>query len=264
MIPKIIHWCWLSGDPLPEDIKECIKTWEEKLGGYEIRLWDTKRFDIYQSPWTTEAYHYRKYAFAADYIRLYALYNYGGIYLDSDVKVYKAFDDLLELPYFLGRDFLGCFEPAIVGVEKGTKWVKDVLDWYEGRHFVKETREFDIKNLPVVFFERLWGRYEFKAIESKEDFDRREGVISLFDSDFFNGRDNMGVIRAERSYTSHCFAASWSDGKAIRPGMMLLKALPRAWANKLLSVHYRKTQDKCRRYDPIYRQEAERDKAEGK
>ena len=31
MIPKIIHYCWLSNDPIPQKLKECMETWKEKL-----------------------------------------------------------------------------------------------------------------------------------------------------------------------------------------------------------------------------------------
>ena len=102
MIPKIIHFCWLSDDPYPQEIQRCLDSWKEILPDYEIWKWDRKRFDINSVPWTKEAFESKKYAFAADYIRLYALYNYGGIYLDSDVLMYKSFNPLLNLPYFIG------------------------------------------------------------------------------------------------------------------------------------------------------------------
>ena len=85
MIPKIIHWCWLSGDPYPPKIQACLDTWKKVLPDYEIILWDTNRFDVNSTPWTKQAFEVKKYPFVADYIRLYAIYNYGGIYLDSDV-----------------------------------------------------------------------------------------------------------------------------------------------------------------------------------
>ncbi len=104
MIPKIIHFCWLSDEPYPESIQKCMNSWKEKLPDYEIWKWDFKRFPKGSAKWVDQAFEKRKYAFAADYIRLYALSNYGGIYLDSDVEVLKSFDDLLHLPYFIGME----------------------------------------------------------------------------------------------------------------------------------------------------------------
>ena len=92
MIPKRIHLCWLSGDPYPAKIGKCLASWKKHLPDYEVVLWDTKRFDLESSPWVKQAFEAKKYAFAADYIRFYALYNYGGIYLDSDVEVLRSFD----------------------------------------------------------------------------------------------------------------------------------------------------------------------------
>lgn len=99
MIPKIIHLCWLSGDPYPPKIQKCLESWKKFLPEYEVMLWDGNRFDLNSSSWVAQAFA-KKYAFAADYIRMYALYHYGGIYLDSDVEVLKSFDELLTLPLF--------------------------------------------------------------------------------------------------------------------------------------------------------------------
>lgn len=104
MIPKIIHYCWLSDDPVPEKLQNYMKSWKKYLPDYEFMKWDFKRFPKDKCAWVSEAFDNKKYAFAADYIRIYALYNYGGIYLDMDVEVLKSFDDLLSLPYFLCCD----------------------------------------------------------------------------------------------------------------------------------------------------------------
>lgn len=118
MIPKIIHLCWLSDNDYPPKIKRCLKSWQKYLPEYKIMLWDTKRFNLDESIWVKQAFTKKKYAFAADYIRFYALYNYGGIYLDSDVEVLKNFDDLLQFPYFMGTEKAGTIEAAILERKK--------------------------------------------------------------------------------------------------------------------------------------------------
>ena len=129
MIPKIIHFCWLSVDSFPAEIEKYIQTWKEKLPDYEIKRWDCTTFNIDNVPWVKEAFSAKKYAFAADYIRFYALYNYGGIYLDSDVEVLKSFDDLLNSKSFIGFEYLSVPEAAIIGAEKGLPWLKKCLDY---------------------------------------------------------------------------------------------------------------------------------------
>ena len=153
MIPKIIHLCWLSGDKYPAKIAKCIASWKKHLPDYEIMLWDTKRFDLNTSNWVKQAFEAKKYAFAADYIRFYALHNFGGIYLDSDVEVLKSFNPLLDLPYFVGAEKAGTPEAAIMGAEKGLPWIKKCLDYYSGRNFIKEDGSYDIRKLPDIMVE---------------------------------------------------------------------------------------------------------------
>lgn len=69
MIPKIIHYCWLSGDPYPEKIQQCIASWKAILPDYKIKLWDMNSFDTNSIDFVKEAVLLKKWAFAADYIR---------------------------------------------------------------------------------------------------------------------------------------------------------------------------------------------------
>lgn len=100
MIPKIIHYCWLSNDPIPKKLQLCMNTWKEVLPDYKWMKWDLNTFDIDSILWTRQAYDKKKYAFAADYIRLYAIEKFGGIYLDMDVMVKKSFDAFLDYDFF--------------------------------------------------------------------------------------------------------------------------------------------------------------------
>ena len=96
MIPKIIHFCWLSGEPYPARIRKCMETWRKAMPDYERKLWSLDNFDITSAPqFVRDAVAARKWAFAADYIRMYALHTEGGFYLDSDVVTLKRFDDFL-------------------------------------------------------------------------------------------------------------------------------------------------------------------------
>lgn len=210
MIPKIIHFCWLSGDPFPVEIKKCLETWKEFLPDYEVWLWDTQRFNINSSPWTQQAFERKKYAFAADYIRFYALYNYGGIYLDSDVILYKNFDDLLSLPYFIGHDQIRGFEAAVIGAEKGCKWLKEMIDCYEGKDFINADGSLDLLPLPCRMHHVLTGLgYKFRLLHKKTSYKTEKRVMYVFDGDFFNSRDAVEVRQTKKSYCAHNYANSW-------------------------------------------------------
>ena len=269
MIPKIIHLCWLSGDPFPEDIKECIATWKSYFANYEIWLWGRLssdeismkgmnikevQFDIDSTLWTQQAFNAKKYAFAADYVRLYALYNYGGIYLDSDVLVYKSFDDLLHLPYFIGQDYTGSFEAAVIGSEPKMSWIKDVLDRYYNRAFVTPNGNYDIKPLPEVFFRILTPKYKFSMIEVVTYYEWDGKNILLFHKDFFNSRNSIRSRQTSRSYCTHNYAGSWTTEKTDFVSRVK-RRLP-LWLIKLVYDFSHRTYKKAQihRYDPIYMQ----------
>lgn len=202
-IPKIIHYCWLSEDPYPELVQRCIQSWKEKLPDYEFMLWDMNRFDIHSVSWVEQACAAKKWAFAADYIRLYALYNYGGIYLDSDVEVLKSFDDLLNRPYFFGRehdfdmiDASNTIEAATMGCEKGCTVIKECLDFYDGRNFVKPNGEYDMLILP----------YAMSLV-----FSKHAKRISLLPMDYFSPKNTrtLEIEATENTYSVHHFNGSW-------------------------------------------------------
>lgn len=215
MIPKIIHLCWMSGDPFPSDIQKCIDSWKRILPDYEIWLWDTKRFDLSTSVWVTEAYDKKKYAFCADYIRMYALFNYGGVYLDSDVEVLRSFNDLLTLPYFIGYESKQYFEAAVIGAEKGNPFIGDVLAYYKDRHFVKENGSLDIQIMPEVMMNVTNSKWKRVLINEISDFINDPTIINVFPYDWFSPIDSTGkryVLRVSKNtYCIHHFASAWVD-----------------------------------------------------
>ena len=210
MIPKIIHYCWLSGDPYPSLVECCIKSWRKKLKGYEFILWDKNKIDINSNIWLKEAYENKKYAFAADYIRCFALFHYGGIYLDSDVEVIKPFDDFLNLNSFIGYDSTNAIEAAIIGSEKHSNWIKNALDYYENRHFVGMDGRLDTRPIPRMFHFQLHRVFSF--------IDDPNVIlvlpeISLFPSDYFSPKNyqTKKLKLTDNTYTIHHFDGNWLD-----------------------------------------------------
>ena len=200
MIPKIIHYCWLSQDPIPLKFQQYIDGWHRLLPDYEFIKWDFTRFDKDSSVWVSEAFDNKKYAFAADYIRLYAVYNYGGIYMDMDIELLKPFDDLLDKPYMFAnenpdRNWIeaGCF-----GAEKGNDFLKKCLDYYEGRHFIQPNGTFDTYPLPIVMGSVIRDNH----LE-----------IETYSWKYFTAKTLKTGIEApdETTYAIHHFAESWKS-----------------------------------------------------
>lgn len=216
MIPKIIHYCWLSNDEYPTEIKRCLDTWKVHLPDYELRLWNMDSFSAGECPaWVTEAFAHRKYAFAADYVRAYALYHFGGIYLDSDVEVLKSFDSFLDLPYMLGCETCSSYghiiEAACIGAEAHHPFFYELLKYYEGRHFVKSDGSLDQEPLPMIFNKIITGKFHKMDIGKKDEFNYSQNVLSIFPSEYFSPKNlkNQKITITENTVAIHHFAGSW-------------------------------------------------------
>ena len=201
----------MSDDPIPDNLQFYIDTWKKLLPDYQIILWDKKRFDINSVPWVKEAYEAKKYAFAADYIRCYALFNYGGIYLDSDVEVLKPFDSLLCYPYLIGKENEGIWEAATMGAEKGMQLFGLMLEYYKERHFKKEDKSLDMKPLPHIIRDVALSKYETIEIEDINDFEVNSEKLQILPVDYFSPkkRSTGKINTSPNTYSIHHFRGSW-------------------------------------------------------
>lgn len=208
MIPKIIHYCWLSGDPIPENLQRWMGSWMKILPDYEFILWDKSRFDINSVPWVKEAYEAKKYAFAADYIRQYAVYTMGGIYMDMDVEVVRAFDELLERPYLLGAETGEWIEAGIFGAAKGCRLMRWCLDFYENTSFLNPDGSLNTFGAPKVMHKCI---SEHCRLVASEKFIDDENVVCLLPSDYLTAKSSdTGIVKkTNNTRTVHHFAGSW-------------------------------------------------------
>lgn len=131
MIPKRIHYCWFGGGEKKPLIESCYESWKKYLSDYEIIEWNETNFDIQTNLFVKQAYEKKKWAFVSDYVRVYALYHFGGIYLDTDVEIKQNLDRFLGHNAFGGFETKGIVLSSIWGASKGHVWPKKVLDYYE-------------------------------------------------------------------------------------------------------------------------------------
>ena len=222
MIPKIIHFTWFSNDPYPEKIQRCMDSWKHIMPDYEIIHWDMNRIKDIDAPFLREALAERKWAFAADYVRLYAVANYGGIYLDTDVEVYKSFDSLLDKECFIGRehgwhyangsDTVTYLSSHCFGAVEGHKFVKDVLDYYNSVSFLKTDNprvpnilKQNIAIIPYVqaIYARQYG-YDWNLSAPQHQIINK-GIV-IFPDYYFDGHGND-----PEAYCAHLAVGSWRD-----------------------------------------------------
>ncbi|GHT68913.1 glycosyl transferase [Bacteroidia bacterium] len=246
MIPKKIHWIWLSGDPLPYLVRECIHSWQVNMPDYEIVLWDKQRFDLQSVQFVADAVKARKWAFAADYIRCYALYTEGGIYLDSDVMVFDRFDRYLSHSAFSGvewhtgvyrnkqitasGDYLS-IEAAMIGAEQGCKWMKLCKEKYEQSEFTLD--KYGIVTIgiaPAVLgcvAAQHFGFNQTKSPKAKQELAENIVIYPQNEfSHFFHGANR-------KTKAMHLCLGGWKKKSVI--GKAFLDTIKQ---NSFSSVHY--------------------------
>lgn len=137
MIPKIIHYCWFGGNPLPESAQKCISSWQKFLPDYEIKEWNESNFDVNIIPYTQKAYEAHKYAYVSDYARFWILEKEGGVYFDTDVEVIKPFDDILSKGGFLGYELPNMVNPGLgMAAPQGHNFLKKIIALYARLDFI--------------------------------------------------------------------------------------------------------------------------------
>lgn len=143
LVPRVIHYCWFGGNPLPESAVKCIESWKKFCPGYEIREWNESNYDMNACPYIQEAYQARKWAFVSDYVRFDILYSFGGIYFDTDVELIRPIDDILQKGSFWGVEQRDGTELAVapglgMAAIAGMPIYREILSEYENRHFLNE------------------------------------------------------------------------------------------------------------------------------
>lgn len=200
-IPKKIHYVWVGGKEKPKSIQRCIKTWE-KLEGYEIIEWNEDNFDMDSHLFTKKAYAAKKWAFVSDYIRAYVIYNYGGIYFDTDIFVIRNIDQLLNNRAFVGYENSDHPFTAVFGAEAGHPLVKDMLDYYNDAEL-----KFDFKNNNTISVsDLLIKKYNCKTGNIEQILQTGIKVYT----------DDMICNPSEQSLTVHAFLGSWLENTSLK------------------------------------------------
>lgn len=209
MIPKIIHYCWFGGNSKPSLATKCMKSWQKYCPDYEIIEWNEKSFDLSAAPlYVRQAYDNKKWAFVTDYVRLWAMYNYGGIYMDTDVEVLRSLDDLLKKQAFSGFEAVDRIPTGIMASEKDFPLFREFIRDYESALFEKEDGSFDLTT-NVARITNICKKYGFIPNGKYQEV---EG-FALYPQDFFCPKYGYGgkIKTTKNTYTIHHFMGSWAS-----------------------------------------------------
>lgn len=213
-IPKIIHYCWFGGNALPDSAIKCIESWKKYFPGYEIKEWNEKNYDVKKNRYIAEAYEAKKYAFVSDYARFDILYQYGGIYFDTDVEVIRSFEDILQKGAFMGceenvsiQNERNLINPGLgMAAPNGLKIYKEILEFYDNQKFVNKDGTV---NLETVVTKTTKILYEH-GLENKNNLQEIEG-ITIYPQEYFNPKDSSTgeLIMTENTHSIHWYSMTW-------------------------------------------------------
>ena len=205
MIPKILHYVWFGDKKFGDLENMCLESWRKYLPDYKIMRWDNSYIDKIENLYFKQAIENKKYAFASDYMRLKALWEYGGIYLDTDEEVLKPLDDFLVHDFFIGCQSCGSAKgvnPALIGAVPHNDVVKNLLNVYDNLQFINEDGSFNLTTNPAYFEKVLTELYNIKTTFIEKGKIEFHPNSVMYDCYLFGKRNDT-------SFATHHYAGSW-------------------------------------------------------
>lgn len=216
-IPKIIHYCWVGGNPKPQSVLYCIESWKKYCPDYQIIEWNENNYDFTKNEYMHQAYEAKKWGFVPDYARLDIVYEHGGIYLDTDVEMVRPFDELLENESFFGFEdtgegtyFVAC--GLGFGAAKHNHLIRKLRDYYDNVSFLNPDGSLNLTpaprhNTPV------FAQY---GVQMNNQLQNIDGNI-FYPAEYFCPKifKTGKMTCTNNTYSIHHFSASWMDD-AIR------------------------------------------------
>lgn len=222
IIPQIIHICWFSKDPYPVEIKFCMDSWKRILPDYRIRLWTIEDALALNYNYVNEALAEKKWAFAADVVRVYAIYSEGGVYMDSDVFLKKRFDEFMtdefvtfhECKWYefqriesrtLNEEAPFGLQAAFMIGEKGNSFCRLILNYYRSVHFVNKDKSLNMRVAPYIYAD-IVEKYGFKY-QNKTQY--LESInVTVYESKFFASQKQC---TSDECFGIHRISHSWKS-----------------------------------------------------
>lgn len=258
MIPQIIHYCWFGHNPKPQLAEKCIASWRQFFPNYELKEWNENNFDVNIVPYVKEAYEAKKYAFVSDYARFWILYNFGGLYFDTDVEIIRPLDSVIAEGPFMGceQDYMRkpngkmmagkgtAVNPGLgVGAEPQMELLKSMLDMYATIHFINADGSPNEKTVVAYMTEMLAknGLKDEVGIQKVSGF-------TIYPKEYFAPKDYLTnkIHICENTLTIHHYDASWREKSILLDFVdyvknnIIIKILPQKLVDAILALKKRK------------------------
>jgi len=206
-IPKIIHYCWFGRKPKPELAEKCIRSWKKFCPDYEILEWNEDNFDVSSAPkYVQQAYEQRRWAFVSDFVRLKALTEMGGVYMDTDVEVIRPLDAYLHHQAFAGFERIDRVQTGLLACEKDFPLFLDFLSHYDTASFLKEDGSEDITTNVEVLSNLCMQR----GMVCNDALQTVDG-LAVYPREYFCpvDYDTKKLKKTRKTVTIHWFSGSW-------------------------------------------------------
>lgn len=250
MIPKVIHYCWFGRGEKPELVQKCIESWKKYCPDYTLVEWNEDNFDVSSNLYVKQAYEAKKYAFVTDYVRLYALYHHGGVYMDTDVMLLKSLNEYLHHDAFGGFESKTQVNTGLLACRCAFPLFGELLSYYDDRRFIRADGSLDMTTNVITITNMLTAR-GFVPNGEKQTV----AGFTLYPQNVFcplhKKVDNVAYMKETAAV--HWFAGSWKSEATKKreksfwwkmiagPGMAVSKVM-----RKLFGDRWEKAKNKVR------------------
>lgn len=225
MIPKIVHYVWFGGKPYPPKIQRCIDNWKEKLPDYQFIRWDESNFDVNSNEFTRTAYEQKMWAFVSDYVRIAALKEYGGWYLDTDVEMLKSLDSFCDRNMVFGTDELGNLT-AVYGTQPNSEYWAKIKDIYDRQSFSPDSTK-----VINAYLEEVLASYGYSV---KNEYQNLGDGVEVFPDEYFHV---ASILTGNMHRTDNSVAIHWQTLSWCQPSVHIKRFIRTKIVGRLIGAH---------------------------
>lgn len=208
MIPKVIHYCWFGNKEKPQLVQDCIASWRRLMPKYEIMEWNENNSPM-DIPFVIQAYNAEKWAFVSDYVRSYVLFQYGGIYLDTDMLMFQSLDDFLSYKFFIGKETPSRLSCGVMGSVSNYILFDKLLSYYQESDFLNCYQ----RTIPDIITDFCLEHRIFNGVDSCSSSVLIAPLEYFYDYTYEQALDGVDPYKVKHplAYGAHLWNHSWKN-----------------------------------------------------